>query len=318
VPTASPAVHAQPNIDNATTENDYRRRGLGARATRLTAVALAIPLAASFVAISAVPAAGHASPRDCSRWTSLTNPPPSIRVLRRKSNRVEVVDFKKYVITVMGKEWPSYLPLPVVAAGAVAVKQYAWYHTIYTSRASDGRCFDVKDGTGDQLYKPNRARVRPDHHKAIDMTWGVTLRKQGRFLMTGYRRGGKARCGRDATGYKLFAKSATRCAEKGWSWQQILRTYYGPGVDLVGSGAGGGTEEAAPVAASSAQAAPSAVLPANLAANDAAARFTEAVPSSIGVQTAAARLVGDVHDNLAPRGWWLRDWARQADALTVV
>jgi hypothetical protein len=318
VPTASPAVQPQPNTDNVKIENGYRRRGFGARATRFTAVAMAIPLAASFVMISAIPVAGHASPRDCSRWTSLTNPPPTIRVLRRKSNKVEVVDFKKYVITVMGKEWPSYLPLPVVAAGAVAVKQYAWYHTIYTSRASDGRCFDVKDGTGDQLYKPNRSRVRPDHHTAIDMTWGVTLRKQGRFLMTGYRRGGKARCGRDATGYKLFAKSATRCAEKGWSWQQILRTYYGPGVELVGGGGGGGTESAAPVAASSDQSSPSAVSPASLVANDALARFTEAAPSLFGVQAAATRLAGDVNEVTAPRGWWLRDWARHGDALTAV
>ncbi|MEO6350366.1 MAG: SpoIID/LytB domain-containing protein [Candidatus Limnocylindrales bacterium] len=284
---------------------------------------MAVPLAVSFIAISAVPVAGKASPRDCSSWTSLTQPPRTIRVLRRKSNRVEVVDFKKYVITVMGKEWPSYLPMPVVAAGAVAVKQYAWYHTIYTSRASDGRCFDVKDGTGDQLYKPNRARVRPDHHVAIDMTWGVTLRKQGRFLMTGYRRGGKARCGRDATGYKLFAKSAIRCAEKGWGWQQILKTYYGPGVELVGTGSGGGTGDAAPASSSASASSASASSASAPSAAGTAARVIDATPARVGVEETLDSLIADrrIVDRsaivAAPRGWWMRNWARYGDVPTA-
>jgi hypothetical protein len=147
-----------------------------------------------------------------------------------------VVNFRKYVVTVMGKEWPSYLPQPVIEAGAVAVKQYAWYHSVYSSRSSNGRCFDVKDGTGDQLYKPRRARIRPDHYRALDATWGVSLRKNGNFFMTGYRRGDKVRCGRDATGWKLFARSATQCAYHGAGWREILRTYYGPSLSFVGDG----------------------------------------------------------------------------------
>ena len=56
--------------------------------------------------------------------------------------------------------------------------------------------------------------------------------------MTGYRRGDKVRCGKDRTGYKLFARSAIQCARKGYGWQQILRTYYGPRLTLVGGGGG--------------------------------------------------------------------------------
>jgi len=209
-----------------------------ARLGRIVALMLVLPIAASFTVAEPAPVAAKAGP-DCSSWSSLTNPPNTIRVLRRKSGRIETVNFRKYVVTVMGKEWPSYLPLPVVQAGAVAVKQYAWYHAVYSSRSADGRCFDVRDGTGDQLYKPSKARVRPDHYKALDSTWNVSLRKPGgRFFMTGYRRGDKVNCGRDATGYKLFARSATQCARKGHGWQEILRTYYGPGLDIVG---GGGT-----------------------------------------------------------------------------
>ena len=194
---------------------------------RLTALALAVALTAAFAVAEAPPVLGQTGP-SCSSHASLTRPPDTIRVLRRKSGRITTVNFRKYVVTVMGKEWPSYLPQPVIEAGAVAVKQYAWFHTVYTSRSANGRCFDVKDGTGDQLYKPGRARIRPDHYRALDATWGVSLRKDGQFFMTGYRRGDKVRCGHDATGWKLYARSATQCAYHGAGWREdpahLLRT----------------------------------------------------------------------------------------------
>ena len=238
MPTAIPAALEQPLI---CPEPRARRRGR--LMYKALALLLALPIAVSFAAADPAAVAGAAGP-SCSSHASLTRPPDSIRVLRRQSGRIEVVSFRKYVVTVMGKEWPSYLPQAVVEAGAVAVKQYAWYHAVYSSRSSGGRCFDVRDSTGDQLYKPNRSRIRPDHYAALDATWNVSLRKDGRFFMTGYRRGFKVRCGRDATGYKLFARSATQCARKGDGWQQILRTYYGPGLEFVASRGG---SESSPV-----------------------------------------------------------------------
>lgn len=240
MPTAIPAASEQPQI-----QMEPRARRRGPRFYKAVAVLLALPIAASFAAAAPESVAGSAGP-SCSSHASLSRPPETIRVLRRKTGRIEVVNFRKYVVTVMGKEWPGYLPMPVIEAGAVAVKQYAWYHAVYSSRSTDGRCFDVKDGTGDQLYKPNRSRIRPDHYRALDATWNVSLRKDGRFFMTGYRRGDKVRCGRDATGYKLFARSAIQCAYNGHGWQQILRTYYGPGLDFVGSGGTSGSSTQAP------------------------------------------------------------------------
>lgn len=204
------------------------------------AFTLALPLALSLGAIVPGTVAANASPQNCGGWTSTTNPPTSIRVYRRQSGRVEVVPFRKYVVTVLGKEWPGYLPQAVVEAGAVAVKQYGWFHAMAGGRqrvTRDGRCYDVMDGTGDQLYKPNKARIRTDHYRAVDLTWNVSLRKGGNFFMTGYRRGNKHNCGTDATGWKLFARSATRCAEqRGYGWRQILREYYGPGLSFSGDG----------------------------------------------------------------------------------
>lgn len=227
MPTANSAVRKQPTSSlTIQPTRSLRNLALGfvlSVATVLPAGLLIAP------AISAVDA-----PEDnCRRWTSTTHPPDYIRVLRR-SGRIQNVPFRRYVVTVMGKEWPSYLPQAVVEAGAVAVKQYAWYHVLRGPRHTrNGRCFDVRDGTSDQLYKPQRARVRADHHAAVEKTWNITLLKGGRMFMTGYRRGERRRCGRDRTGWKLFARSATRCANSGKGYLKILRIYYGPDLEII-------------------------------------------------------------------------------------
>ena len=245
MPTAIPAASEWPtSIKN----REDRRR------SRIIALVMALPMAVTFAFAEAPAVAASASPT-CSSHASLSRPPKTIRVLRHKTGRIDVVNFREYVVTVMGKEWPSYLPQPVIEAGAIAVKQYAWYHTVYTSRSSNGRCFDVKDGTGDQLYSPSRARVRPDHYRAMNTTWNVSLRKDGRFFMTGYRRGERVSCGRDATGFKLMARSATLCARKGWGWQQLVREYYGPRLTIVGAGGATAQSSATAVATATPQAA---------------------------------------------------------------
>jgi hypothetical protein len=244
VPTANSAVQAQPN----TTSNGRLRR------LAIRAVGIVVGLSLLVPAAAAVPEGVAASASACNGWNSTSRPPDRIRVLRVRTGRIESVDFRRYVVTVMGKEWPSYLPQAVVEAGAVAVKQYAWYHSMNPRRTNSGRCYDVRDSTGDQLYKPARARIRADHHRAIDATWGIHLEKDGRLFMTGYRRGNKGACGSDATGWKLFARSATRCANNGRGFRDILRIYYRPVAIVGGSGGGSGVASGASSASSSSSA----------------------------------------------------------------
>jgi hypothetical protein len=168
----------------------------------------------------------------CSRWTSTTTPPDYIRVYRNQSGRIDKVAFRKYVVTVLGHEWPGYLPHAVIAAGAVASKQYGWYHAMHPRQLRDGRCFDVRDGIQDQLYRPGSARVVQDHFDAVELTWDITLLKADRFFMTGYRAGQKGACGSDANGWKLFARTATRCANNGKTYLQILKIYYSPDLTI--------------------------------------------------------------------------------------
>jgi hypothetical protein len=207
------------------------------RAARRMLIGLGVIVGLSFALPAAALLPQSADARagsSCSGWNSTTQPPQAIRVLRHRTGRVVTVNFQRYVVTVMGKEWPSYLPFQVIEAGAVAVKQYGWYHALdgHQRVSRRGQCYDVIDTTRDQLYNPHKARVRPIHRRAVAATWDTTLIKRGKFFMTGYRRGDKRRCGRDATGYKLFARSATRCAHGGHDWLSILRIYYGPRLQI--------------------------------------------------------------------------------------
>lgn len=208
------------------------------RATKAIALVFGLSVLAPFAALQATPTLA-AEDDSCTGWQSTRIPPDTIRVLRKATGVVEVVPFQTYVVTVMGKEWPGYLPLAVIEAGSVAVKEYAWYHTMagrhrkgYVNAA--GECYDVRDTTGDQLYKPEKARIRNKHWDAIDVTWNYHVRKDGRQFLTSYRTGKKGPCGNDATGWKIFARSAVRCAEElGYNWMQILHTYYGPDLHIV-------------------------------------------------------------------------------------
>ena len=227
MPTAKSAVGVQPIIRAPALARRLRQTFIA------TSLGAAILLPAGLFAAPGVAAHVPTDGTDCSRWTSTTQPPDYIRVYRNKSGRIERVPFRRYVITVLGKEWPSYLPFALVEAGAVAVKQYAWYHELHGPRhTADGRCFDVRDGIQDQLYRPHRARVNPSHYAAVDATWKVSLLRSGQLFMTGYRRGYKGRCGHDANGWKLFARTATRCAYSGKDYLQILRIYYGPQLTI--------------------------------------------------------------------------------------
>jgi hypothetical protein len=210
-------------------------RGRGA-ARLMLAVALGAGLLLSSLSVADPQAALAGS--SCTGWKSLTVAPDTIRV-RVGTDKVRTVNFKNYVAIVMGNEWGGYLPQATLDAAAIAVKQYAWYfalaghHRGYYVTPS-GECYDVAQTTADQIFDPVTANVVSKHWRAIKRTWSTTLRKNGRFIMTSYRTGASGvRCGADADGWHLKARSAIDCARRGLSGAQILRQYYGSGLSFV-------------------------------------------------------------------------------------
>jgi hypothetical protein len=212
------------------------RRGVAATRIGLAAIVIAASLSAPQLAEPAPVAAGSS----CTGWTSQSVPPRTIRVLRTQSGRIEKVDFRRYVAEVMASgEWPGRLHQATLEAGAVATKQYAWYYAMRGHHRPGyrvgARCYDVRDDTMDQLYRPERAFPTVSQQRAIDATWALTLRKSGRFFLTGYRAGVSPQCAADANGWKLYGRSVEACARQGWSSRRVQRTYLGPNLTFVWS-----------------------------------------------------------------------------------
>jgi hypothetical protein len=186
----------------------------------------------------------------CTGWRSTVVPPPSIRVLRTVSDvpgvngTVETVPFRQYVETVIPAEWPPFYPMEVLKAGAITVKQFAWYYTIVYRGGVNGagECYDVRDDTIDQWYEPETRKVAKPHLKAFDATWGIHLRKyeretgRGRFILTGYRAGANVPCGSDSDRWRIYQHSAYLCGKEGLNMEQVLRTYLDPRLEIVTPG----------------------------------------------------------------------------------
>lgn len=211
----------------------------------LLATALALPALALREPSAALGSTGPS----CTGHRSTIDPPATIRVGRNNgSGAVETVDFRTYVGRVMAKEWNLKQPAALETA-AVAVKQYAWYYALagnwrksYVNPA--GECFDVKDGTIDQIYRSD-VTVAARIWTAVDATWGLSVRKSNKFFLTGYRAGSAVECGSDATGYRLFAKSVIDCANDGLTREEIQQIYYAPNLSFHWSATASG--QVAPV-----------------------------------------------------------------------
>ncbi len=207
--------------------------------------------------------AGHL-PTD---WKDEFRPPNTVRVMRSKgpnAGRVETVPFWKYVGVVLRAEYSSGQdkPDPWMRMGALTVKQYAWYKTMFwgggrvTFLNPDGvttttQCWDVKDTTADQIYK----EVKPDPNnpgqwilanvptsanlKAMRETWHISMRKwmpdklKSRLFLSGYRSGKQLPCGTDSTGFKIYQKSLRDCGVKGMTFEETMRRYFEARLEIV-------------------------------------------------------------------------------------
>ena len=101
---------------------------------------------------------GPAAASSCSAWTSETVPPPTIRVFRHASDTIDTVSFKPYIKNVLSREWIGSWTAQSLQAGALIVRNYAWYQVLHWRGGVNpsGACFDIRDDTWDQVYDPSQ------------------------------------------------------------------------------------------------------------------------------------------------------------------
>ena len=184
---------------------------------------LPAPLAAPMATPPSASAAGA-----CGTYASETVPPPTIRVFRTATGAVDTVDFRTYVKNVLSREWISSWTTESIRAGALAVKNYAWYQVLHWRGYVNARseCFDIFDSTRDQHYDPSRPTYAA-MSSAVDATWGTLALKAGRIFATYYTAGAAGEpCGANANGWQMFQWGSQACGLAGKSAAQIMATYY--------------------------------------------------------------------------------------------
>jgi hypothetical protein len=208
--------------------------------TPFVRVVIGVLAVSSFLLISPVPGPQPAEAACGTNWTDRKVPPDTIKVLRSKSGKVSEVGFRRYVAIVMASgEWPTTLHKSVLQAGALATKQYGWYYALKGNhrsgyKTSSGTCYDVRDDSKDQVFRPESAEPTTKQKNAIDALWGLSLRKNDKFFLTGYRSGSAKKCASDADGWRLYTKSTKDCAKRlDYDGERILEAYYSPGLDFV-------------------------------------------------------------------------------------
>jgi hypothetical protein len=185
-------------------------------------------------------------------------------VLRSKgphAGHVETANFWDYVAVVMRAEYSTGLDKPPLwmQVGALTVKEYGWYKAMFWGggrkaftvtdpntgvTTTTTECYDVQDGTADQIYKPQQTgddgTVYPGNiptvpiYRAMAQTWHMSMRKWNatknvsRLFLSGYRSGQKVACGADYTGFKIYQQSLYDCVTKKLTLEETLREYFEP------------------------------------------------------------------------------------------
>jgi peptidoglycan hydrolase-like amidase len=163
-------------------------------------------------------------PTGCSTDGTNAKLPTTILVYRVSLGRVDRVDFKTYVKNVLPNEWITSWPKASLEAGAMAVKSYGWYWALHSTRkTSGGQCYDVRDDTGDQVYRPSSAQASTS--AAVDSTWSTRMTRSGNILQAHYCATTTA-CGGWVDGDWLSQYGSRDLANAGQSYQTILQHYY--------------------------------------------------------------------------------------------
>jgi hypothetical protein len=203
--------------------------------SRRTAAALAGGLLVAFGALMAGGSVPRAYAASCSGWSSHTQPPPTIRVFRHETGEVDVVKLRRYTKNVLSREWISSWTGRSLRAGALIVRNYAWYQVLHWRGGvnAEGACYDIRDDVRDQVYDPDRP-VHSRASAAVDATWDRLLLKRGSIFPTYYDAGSPGEdCGANATGAKAYQWGTQSCGLDGLTVAQIVRTYYYPRVRVT-------------------------------------------------------------------------------------
>ncbi len=219
------------------------------------ACALATLLVVAGTTAPTAAAAGATTSASASNPAAALTPPATIKVARRFPANdpngiivgVETVDFRTYCVRVLSHEWapPAAFSDAALRAGALAVKDYAWYWATHPTKLPDVAAWgaDVDDTTNYQVYMDWDYGSR--YWDAVDRTWGTVMTRDGQIFEASYYAGQYSAAPTD--GSHMTQWGSQYWAARGMDERWILDFYY-PGAQFVTSGAAAPDAGSAPVA----------------------------------------------------------------------
>ena len=211
------------------------------------ALGFAATLPASAVADQAATSATAAAP------TVTLTPPATIKVARRFPANdpsgvivgVDTVDFRTYCVRVLSHEWAPATAFSdeALRAGALAVKDYAWYWATHPTKLPDVAAWgaDVDDTTNYQVYMDWDYGQR--YWDAVDTTWDTTMTRAGQVFEASFYAG--VYSGAATDGQHMTQWGSQYWADQGKTYPWIVGYYYSA-VQLVGAKGGAVVASASP------------------------------------------------------------------------
>jgi hypothetical protein len=172
-------------------------------------------------------------------------PPATIKVARRFPANdpngvivaVDTVDFRTYCVRVLSHEWaPSgAFSDEALRAGALAVKDYAWYWATHPTKLPDVAAWgaDVDDTTNYQEYMDWDYGQR--YWDAVNSTWGTTMTRDGQIFQSSYYAGVYSGAATDGNHMTQWGSQYWAAQGKDHLW---ILDYYYPGAQFVGVAGG--------------------------------------------------------------------------------
>ncbi|MCF8564808.1 hypothetical protein LLE49_08705 [Alicyclobacillus tolerans] len=167
-----------------------------------------------------------------------TKEPTVVRVAIRAYNNprgsilwVQTVGFQEYCSDVLPNEWMPGWPVESLKAGAVAIKMFAWYHTLHPVTI-DGFTFDVDNTTNFQEFKYMTGT--PATNAVIREMWPYAFTTpNGDINQLDYRAGFPLSANWFFGGSQMMSQWGSQyLATQGWTYLRILNFYY-PGKFLL-------------------------------------------------------------------------------------
>ncbi|GAB3585643.1 SpoIID/LytB domain-containing protein [Calidifontibacter terrae] len=171
----------------------------------------------------------------CDGFSSNTTAPSTIRVLRTSTGTVQTVSFRSYVADVLAKEWYPSWNSASLRAGAMAIKTYAWYFANHSgANRHNGVCYDVDDSPAHyQIYVPGSATASTT--AAVSATWSTRMTKSNTIFAAYYCSTANPCPTPGYLGGSMSQWGSKSLGDKGYTWQNIVKYYYGSTVQLTGS-----------------------------------------------------------------------------------